>query len=49
MNDNLAALKAIYVALGGEVSDVASMTSNAEVLTAIATVAAEVAAAAKGD
>lgn len=37
---NVEALRNLYVALGGEASDVADMATSAEVINAIATVAA---------
>ena len=41
---NVEALKALYVALGGAAEDVANLTLNAEVIAALANVAAVVAA-----
>ena len=38
MDKNLEALKALYVAVGGDADDVADMTTNAEVIGAIASV-----------
>lgn len=40
---NVEALKALYVALGGAAEDVENLTLNAEVINALATVAATVA------
>ena len=40
---NLEALKALYVAMGGNEEDVANLTLNAEVIAALADVAAAVA------
>ena len=41
---NVDALKALYVAMGGAAEDVENLTLNAEVIQALATVAATVAA-----
>ena len=41
---NVEALKALYVALGGDADDVADLTLNAEVINALATVTATVVA-----
>lgn len=41
---NVEALKALYVAMGGAIEDVENLTLNAEVIQALATVAATVAA-----
>lgn len=41
---NVEALKALYVALGGAAEDVENLTLNAEVISALANVAATVAA-----
>lgn len=41
---NIEALKALYVAMGGVIEDVENLTLNAEVIQALATVAATVAA-----
>ena len=41
---NVEALKALYVAMGGSIEDVENLTLNAEVIQALATVAATVAA-----
>ena len=41
---NVEALKALYVALGGDPADVENLTLNSEVIEALATVAAVVAA-----
>lgn len=41
---NVEALKALYVALGGAAEDVENLTLNAEVINALANVAATVAA-----
>lgn len=38
---NVEALKALYVAMGGDIDDVADLTLNAEVITALADVASE--------
>lgn len=40
---NVEALKALYVAMGGAAEDVENLTLNAEVINALATVAATVA------
>lgn len=40
---NVEALKNLYVALGGTAADVATMTTNAEVINAIAQIAAPLA------
>ena len=46
MGDNVTALKALYIALGGSAETVADITSNADMINAIATQAAVIAAAA---
>lgn len=38
--NNVEALKALYVAFGGDSTDVADMSTNAEVINALATLAA---------